>query len=171
MSRLSLVLCMLVAVAGCKDKWDKALAETEAFKDRMCACKDQACVDAVNKDVDEWTEALKAKIKEDKPPDKVMEEGRKIKKEMRECEGRVEKAAGAGAMDAAMKKMIEFKNQMCACNDSKCAQKVADDMTKWGQENAKTPPGLLDEAAEKQMTDVSKQFADCMTKAMTPATP
>jgi hypothetical protein len=30
---------------------------------------------------------------------------------------------------------------------------------------------LLDEAAEKQMTDVSKQFADCMTKAMTPATP
>jgi hypothetical protein len=161
-------------VVGCKDKWDKALSDLDGFKDKMCACKDKACTDGVKKDMEEWESKMKDTFKKDeKPPDKLIEKGDKIEKEMRECRKTVEKAAGAEAAAAALKKMTGFKDSMCACKDNACAQKVSDDMTKWGQDQAKDsnePPKMSDEDTKK-FTQVGEDMGKCMQKAMTPATP
>ena len=83
------------------------------------------------------------------------------------------KKGGAGE---AMAKMEEFKNKMCACkeHDSKCAQGVTDEMTKWSQEMAKNagdkkPDDVSPEDAKK-MADITKAMGECSMKAMTPDT-
>src|SRR4051794_15982872 len=45
------------------------------------------------------------------------------------------KGGGAGN---AIAKMTEFKDKMCACKDKACTEKVTEEMTKWGQEQAKS---------------------------------
>jgi hypothetical protein len=174
MSRQWLVVCALVAMAGCKDKWDKALSDMEGFKDKMCACKDKACVDGVEKDVDAWKTSMKDTFGKEKPPDKVDEKGSALRKEMRECQKKVEKAAGGDKAAAAVQKMTEFKDQMCACKDAACAQKVSDDMTKWGSEQAKLGDKddmKLDDDAQKKLAEATEQMTKCMTTAMTAAKP
>jgi hypothetical protein len=81
------------------------------------------------------------------------------------------KKGGAGE---AMAKMEDFKNKMCACkeHDTKCAQGVTDEMTKWSQEMAKNagdkkPDDVSPEDAKK-MADITKAMGDCSMKAMTP---
>lgn len=173
MQNLSLLVCSLFLVAGCNDKWDKALSQLDGFKDKMCACKDKACTEGVEKDVATWESTMTDTFKKDeKPPEKLIEKGDKIEKEMRECRKAIEKTAGADAAAAALKKMTEFKDQMCACKDTACTTKVSDDMTKWGQEQAKNShPASADEETMKKMTEVGTKMGECMQKAMTPATP
>jgi hypothetical protein len=72
------------------------------------------------------------------------------------------------AMSKVMAKMVEFKDQMCACKDMACAQKVSDGMTTWSQEMAKQqdePPKLTEEET-KQATQIGEQLGRCMQKAM-----
>jgi len=67
-----------------------------------------------------------------------------------------------------MKKMREFRDQMCACKDSACAQKVSDVMTQWGQEQAKEnaePPKMTEEDTKK-FTQIGEDMGKCMQKAM-----
>jgi hypothetical protein len=171
MSRRVLLLWTLVAMAGCKDKWDKALAEAEVFKDRMCACKDKACVDDVKKERLAWDASLKERRgKDETPPDKVMERAKALLNEMGACEMAVEKAAAAKVNAVAIRKLTDIKDQMCACKDSACANKLNDEMTKWNQEQDKSDPAavLFDEESQKKMTELTKQLTDCMTRAMTP---
>lgn len=63
-----------------------ALAKMSEFRDRMCTCKDQACVDAINKDMTEWgaQEAAKAKgeVKMDSSEKKL---ATRIGEEIGEC--------------------------------------------------------------------------------------
>ena len=176
MKKLLLVVGAMFLAVGCGDKWDKAIKDMDGFKDKMCACKDKACTDGVKKEMEEWESKMKDTFKKDeKPPEKLMEKGDKIEKEMRECRKTVEKAAGAEAAQASMKKMTEFKDSMCACKDSACAQKVSDDMTKWSQEQAKSMSEApkMDEDMTKKFTEIGTQMGECMQKAMTPpaATP
>ena len=65
-------------------------------------------------------------------------------------------------------KFREFTDKMCACKDAKCAQEVSDQMTKWGQEQAKeqTEPPKMTEEQTKQATELGEQMGNCMTKAM-----
>src|SRR5262245_4835511 len=116
MLKLAFAACALLLAGGCKDKWEKAMSEMEGFKDKVCACKDKECLKGVEKDMEEWEKGLKDKFgKDDKPPDKIMERLEKVDKDMEDCKKAVKKAAGAGAAEAAMKKMTEYKDQMCAC--------------------------------------------------------
>jgi hypothetical protein len=172
--RHSLIICMMFLGFGCNDKWDKAISELDGFKAKMCACKDKACTDGVKKDMEAWEDKMKDTFKKDeKPPEKLIEKGDKIEKEMRECRKSVEKAAGAEAAAASMKKMTDFKDQMCACKDTACATKVSDDMTKWGAEQAKEmgAAAAMSDDDTKKMTQVAQDMGACMQKAMTPATP
>lgn len=70
-----------------------------------------------------------------------------------------------------MGKMTEYKNQMCACKagDKACADKVNEDMKKWSDQHAKGGEHKADPEMAKKMEPVTKEFADCMMKAMTPA--
>ena len=76
--------------------------------------------------------------------------------------------AGGGDMTA---KMTEYKNQMCACKagDKACADKVNEDMKKWSDEHAKGAEHKADPEMAKKMEPITKEFGDCMMKAMTPA--
>jgi hypothetical protein len=173
MQNFSVVVCSLFLVAGCSDKWDKAISQMDGFKDKMCACKDKACTDGVEKEVSAWESTMKDTFKKDeKPPEKLMEKGDKIEKEMRECRKAVEKTAGAADAAILLKKMTDFKVQMCACKDSACATKVTDDMTKWSQEQAKASSGNTpDEDTMKKSSEIATKMGECMQKAMTPPTP
>jgi hypothetical protein len=174
MQKFSMLLCSLFMVVGCSDKWDKAISQMDGFKDKMCACKDKACTDGVEKELSAWESTMKDTFKKDeKPPEKLIEKGDKIEKEMRECRKAVEKTAGAAAAAASMKKLSDYKDQMCACKDTACATKVNDDMTKWAQDEAKNSTSMPspDEDSMKKMTEISTKLGECMQKAMTPATP
>jgi hypothetical protein len=83
------------------------------------------------------------------------------------------KKSGGGAGEA-MAKMSEFADEMCKCKDKACADKVQEGMTKWSTDMAakggdKKADEKPDEATMKKMTEVGQKYAECMTKAMTPA--
>ena len=73
-----------------------------------------------------------------------------------------------GGSAEAMSKMTEFKDKMCACKDSACAQKVSDEMTKWGQDQAKDnkEPPKMSEEETKKFTQIGEDMGKCMQKAM-----
>ena len=75
------------------------------------------------------------------------------------------KKGGAGD---AIKKMGEFKDQMCACKDKACVDKVNADMNKWGSEQ-KGGEGdtKVSEDDAKKMAAISEEMSKCMTKVMT----
>jgi hypothetical protein len=57
----------VLSFGGCKKKGDDAAAKMEGFKTEMCACKDKACADAVQKKVTDWSNA-QPKPKEGEKP-------------------------------------------------------------------------------------------------------
>lgn len=75
-----------------------------------------------------------------------------------------------GGSRSAMAKLTEFADQMCACHDSTCAQKISDEMVKWGQEQAKQQhdPPKMSEQMTKRFTEVGERLGKCMQQAMTP---
>ena len=86
------------------------------------------------------------------------------------------KKKGGGGAGEAMAKMGEFADDMCKCKDKACADKVQEGMTKWSTDMAakggdKASAEKPSEADMKKMTEVGQKYAECMTKAMTPAEP
>ena len=77
------------------------------------------------------------------------------------------KKSDGGGSGAAMAKMTEFKDKMCACKDADCAKKVNDEMNTWSQEQAKNQkePVKLSDADQKKATEIGTQMAECMQKA------
>lgn len=67
-----------------------------------------------------------------------------------------------------MKRMAQFKDQMCACKDATCAQQVSDDITKWSQEmtRAQREQPEMTEEDTKQAADIGEQMGKCMMSAM-----
>jgi len=72
----------------------------------------------------------------------------------------------------AIRRMTEFMEQMCACSDKACADRVQEDMTKWSTEMAAKAGDAKDQKADevtmKKMTEVGQRYGECMTKAMAP---
>ncbi|HVK85598.1 MAG TPA: hypothetical protein VM513_15870 [Kofleriaceae bacterium] len=163
------MVCVLAAAACSKGGIDGALDKMESFKTQMCACKDVACVDKVDSDMEKWMDSNKDL--KGKEPSKAQEErGDKIFDAMRECKDKVKGAAGEAKVAEAMGKMKGFADAMCACKDTACATKVSDEMTAWSQTMAKDAPDTKPtEAQMKEMTEVSTRMGECMQKAMMPA--
>jgi hypothetical protein len=76
-----------------------------------------------------------------------------------------------GAAGEAVAKMEGFQKAMCDCKDKACADKVNDDMAKWGAEMAKNA-GAADKDAKpdpemaKKSADIMTKYTECMTKLM-----
>jgi len=75
------------------------------------------------------------------------------------------KKGGAGDV---LEKMEGFSKQMCDCKDKACADKVNEDMTKWGTEMAKTAgkDEKPDPELAKKSADIMTKYTECMTKLM-----
>ena len=64
--------------------------------------------------------------------------------------------------------MNKFADDMCACKDTACAQRVSDAMVKWGQDttrNAKQTP-KMSEQETKDVTKIAERLGTCMQTAM-----
>jgi len=95
MNTLKAVVCALglsVVVAAGSACGSDPLKKLEEFTDQMCACKDQACVDKVNKDMTEWMKANADKAKDPNEGDR--EKASKIMERMMNCAK--EAAGGSG---------------------------------------------------------------------------
>ena len=73
----------------------------------------------------------------------------------------------------AMHKLEAFKGEMCQCKDTACVQHVSDEMTSWSMAMAKEwqPEPRLDSTQMQLASDIAKQMAECMQKAMIGADP
>ncbi|MEO8553021.1 MAG: hypothetical protein ABI678_23775 [Kofleriaceae bacterium] len=71
--------------------------------------------------------------------------------------------------EAAVAKLNEFADTMCKCTTKACAQKVSDDMAKWGQELTQTtsPDEQMTDAQTQQATAIGQRLGECVQKAMT----
>jgi hypothetical protein len=83
--------------------------------------------------------------------------------------------AGSAATEA-LAMMRGFTDRMCQCADKACADRVQEDMTKWGTEAAKAAD--RDERPDpdmvKQAGEIMTRYTECMTKLMmmsAPSTP
>ena len=80
------------------------------------------------------------------------------------------KKKGGGDAGEAMAKMSEFKDQMCACKDKACADKVTESYTKWGTDMAAKAGANKDMKPDpemaKKMGEVTQAYTECATKAM-----
>jgi hypothetical protein len=86
MKKLTIVLGIVLGLGACSDKFDKAISESEGFKDKMCACKDKDCAEQVDKDMKEWRKGLKEKFDKDfKPSDSQMKKAGEIEEAFRDC--------------------------------------------------------------------------------------
>src|SRR6478672_2278910 len=85
------------------------------------------------------------------------------------------KKKGGGAAAEALSKMEGFSKSMCECKDKACADKVNEEMTKWGTEMAKNAGATKDEKPDpelaKKTADVMGKYTECMTKLMMAAVP
>lgn len=70
--------------------------------------------------------------------------------------------------EEAMEKMREFKDAMCRCTDRTCANRVTEEMTKWSTDIMKRDRGraLSDSKMSTKLEAITKQFSECMMKAM-----
>lgn len=74
---------------------------------------------------------------------------------------------GGASASAALAKMTELKNEMCACKDAACAESVSDKMTAWSQEQAKSGKApKMTEADQKQAAALGEAMGTCMQQAM-----
>jgi hypothetical protein len=131
--------------------------ELNGVKDKVCACKDAACAEKLKEEfkASPRRKEIKKQIKDLKDSEK--EKIDKIEEEIKACES---KLAGEGQLDA----MERFKDQVCACMDKACADKVTQEMTVWGNSHKDEK---LSEDDMKRATVLGEQMAKCMEKLYT----
>jgi hypothetical protein len=90
----------LAFVVGCGGKGDELYGEAKKITDELCACKDEACADAVR----EKRSALKKKAretfakKEDVPED-LMKKMNELDDKWRECRDKIREASKENAAE------------------------------------------------------------------------
>src|SRR6185503_9713786 len=100
----SLAVGAAATLGGCKKAGDDVSARMAAFKDKMCGCKDKACIDQVTAEMAKWSADHRGDT-----PDKTSEADQKkiaaISEEITKCMTQVARsaatAAGATASGAA----------------------------------------------------------------------
>ncbi len=94
MKKILFAVASMALVAGCGGGGaDEMLGKMRGFKDKVCACKDKACVENVEKEMMEWAMKNMDKMKDIKPTKAQDEQADKIQDEMEKCK---EKHEGGG---------------------------------------------------------------------------
>jgi len=144
------------------------------FRDAMCGCDDAICAKRVSEDMRDWSVRTAAHRKaplsySDAESREALEIGDSMGKCMQVATGvpSLPEPTSPGVAEA-MATMSRFKDEMCACKDTSCAQKVSDEMAKWSQAQAKrtTPPPKMTDEAVKRATELGEAMGTCMQRAM-----
>lgn len=84
--RAVILALAIVTAVGCRqDPFEAALAETRRFRDRMCACADKACVDAVATSYRAWRTRTRASAGGERPTSGQDYQGRVLHAELEAC--------------------------------------------------------------------------------------
>lgn len=75
---------------------DEVIGKMRSTKDKICKCKDAACVEAAEGEFMKWMMANMDKFKDVKPSKAQEEAADKIEKEMRACKDKIEGSGGGG---------------------------------------------------------------------------
>lgn len=73
------------------------------------------------------------------------------------------KKKGGGDAGEAVAKMTEFKDQMCACKDKACADRVTEDFAALGEKHKNTK---ATEAQIREAGKIAEEYGKCMMAAM-----
>jgi hypothetical protein len=165
MYKLILALGVSGLLLGCGggNGFDGILKKGKEFKDKTCACKDQACLDGVEKEMEAWFEKAVKDFK-GKPSKAQEEQWDKIEQEAEACEDKIKEADRAKQGETVLAAMKQLKDEMCACADQACADKVQQKLMEQAKATADLKP--TDEQL-KQATALGEELAKCMAKAMT----
>ncbi len=80
------------------DKFDSALSEFEAIKNKMCECADKACTDKAQEEYKTWRSAMKEKVGKDVKPTEAQDaRGKELQTEMRTCRKKFDGSGAGGA--------------------------------------------------------------------------
>jgi hypothetical protein len=91
MKKIMFVMSVLLAAACGGSKADEALKQFEGFRDKMCKCTDEACVEKVQTEWREWRK--NTGLKKDDFSEEQNKRGKKIDDEMDACRDKIRDAA------------------------------------------------------------------------------
>jgi hypothetical protein len=133
----------------------------ERLKAEMCACKDYACTQGVEAEIDTSAGNTRAGLEE---PD--MQRMGALAEAIQKC--KQENPEALKRHDEAMAAMRRFKDQMCVCQESACAQRVSDDMTAWSKaESARAGDSpRMTEEEQVEATRLGEEVGRCMQRAL-----
>ena len=157
------------AIVKVTDPVEAALGELDAFKTKMCACKDKACGDKIQTEYAAWQRNMRANMVE--KPNKLQEvRGNALDKEMKECRKKAETATpgasgGTSKIDNFLTQMQGYKDKICACTAKDCATKLVKEQETWLATAAKD---IADAKPTKDQDDkadrLEKEMKDCVGK-------
>jgi hypothetical protein len=168
---LKTILSSLVLVLACDSKPSSDAKTTPAEEPVLCGLH-QAESNAAMLAVSQCTakaSALAAEAKTDPPT--CEDERETLVAANEKFIGCIDaQSGGGGDVAGAVRKMKTLTDDMCACKDKACAEKVTADMVKYGEEMAKKQAGKAEpkvsEAQKKEMDETMTRLSDCLTKAM-----
>ncbi|HWU88434.1 MAG TPA: hypothetical protein VN253_14205 [Kofleriaceae bacterium] len=142
--------------------------ELKKYRDKMCACKDAACADEVQKDYKDWTRSQRdAAEKLSKSDRRPLDE---IDDELKACRRKLREGDADEQVRQAIAKMEDFKSQMCQCTDKPCADRVSKEMQEWAASMASKTDVKPSRAEDmKRLSELGEEMGKCMAKAMTSA--
>jgi len=135
----------------------------ERARDRVCACKDQACV----KDALDVLDAVRKSAHADElhPTDDQVERGGALRAELGRC---IDKLSGGGDDALAVRhardevELAKLRDEACACHNSGCAKAVTDEMKQYYDAHASEP----EVSASSKEIELNKQLQKCFARAL-----
>jgi hypothetical protein len=81
--------------------------------------------------------------------------------------------APASFSERAITKMAGYRDALCNCADRLCANRVVEDMTKWGEEMAHDPNRTtkMNEADTQRAAEISETMGKCLSRLAAQPTP
>ena len=156
---LALGLAGAILACGGGGGFDGILRKARSFKDQVCACKDQACVDGVHA-------AMLVAFGDDqnfkaKPSRDQRRAWEAVRAEARTCERAIEDADGVAAAAVTITRLKASRDKLCACPDMACADVVADEVMRAVGELAGTD---LADAQRTAYLAINDEVQACIAK-------
>jgi hypothetical protein len=174
----TLVMVVGLLAAGCKRddgarEQAAAMEKMRTFMDAMCACKDKACADKVQDELNVWSEesARNAGSHIRKPTDDEVNRMSEVGTRYGEC---MAHAMGADVTSRTpsppsgmtgtqvVAKFQSFVDRACACTTRACASSVTRDISDWSWSGGTNPP-TADQLREIQV--LTQKTSACVAKA------
>jgi hypothetical protein len=140
-----------------------------AILERVHTCPDDACKAAAEADLAKLVEGPGNGADAGADPEPCRAEREATDARIAAFRGCAD-AAWASEVDAAIRKMDEFAASMCDCRGKECAERVADEMTQYGEmlseRNGGKPEPMITPDQKRRMEEATNRLMECTTRAM-----